>query len=161
MKAKEKRMIAILILITAVVCVIFVVRNRAANSPKESAEVGEEFVDKRSDGTRVNNSEKLQEPKTLEGLEISDFQLSEKDNMTVLLGKVTNKSDQVQGGYIVDIKILDKEGNEITTVSTYIRKLEKDEVTDFNISATFDYANAYDFKVVKNTNAEQVNIPEE
>ena len=87
--------------------------------------------------------------------------MSEKDNMTVLLGKVTNKSDQVQGGYIVDIKILDKEGNEITTVSTYIRKLEKDEVTDFNISATFDYANAYDFKVVKNTNAEQVNIPEE
>ena len=69
--------------------------------------------------------------------------------MTLLLGTITNTSTTTQGGYPVEIKVIDKEGNEITTVSAYIGTVEPGKTTQLNTSATFDYANAYDLNIAK------------
>ena len=102
-----------------------------------------------SDGTKLNTSDKLHETKTFDGMEISDFQLTENDNVTLLLGTVTNTSSTTKGGYPVSLIIKDKEGNEIITIAAYISELDPGESTQLSTSATFDYANAYDFEIVK------------
>lgn len=153
MKEKEKKLILILSIITIVVVIAaIVIKNSSTNKKNENNSVQqpeEEFVDVLEDGTRLNTSDKLHETKTFEGMEISNFQVTEKDNVTVLLGTVTNVSNTTKGGYPVNIKIVDKAGNEIVTIGAFLGTLEPGESTQLNTSATFDYANAYDFSITK------------
>ena len=154
MNKKVKKIIAaimIIIVIAMVITIMLRFRNRKPTENIRTVEEQiipkEEFVDKLEDGTRINSSDKLHETKTFDGLEISDFQLTEKDNMTVLLGKITNNANTKKGGYAVNITVLDKDRNEMTTVVAYIKELQPGESTTLNVSSTFDYANAYDFTI--------------
>ena len=154
MNKKVKKIIAaimIIIVIAMVITIMLRFRNRKSTENIRTVEEQiipkEEFVDKLEDGTRINSSDKLHETKTFDGLEISDFQLTEKDNMTVLLGKITNNANTKKGGYAVNITVLDKDRNEMTTVVAYIKELQPGESTALNVSSTFDYANAYDFTI--------------
>ena len=154
MNKKVKKIIAaimIIIVIAMVITIMLRFRNRKSTENIRTVEEQiipkEEFVDKLEDGTRINSSDKLHETKTFDGLEISDFQLTEKDNMTVLLGKITNNANTKKGGYAVNITVLDKDRNEMTTVVAYIKELQPGENTILNVSSTFDYANAYDFTI--------------
>ena len=154
MNKKVKKIIAaimIIIVIAMVITIMLRFRNRKSTENIRTVEEQiipkEEFVDKLEDGTRINSSDRLHETKTFDGLEISDFQLTEKDNMTVLLGKITNNANTKKGGYAVNITVLDKDRNEMTTVVAYIKELQPGESTTLNVSSTFDYANAYDFTI--------------
>lgn len=155
MKKKEKQIIGVLVLITIFIIVIAIVV-RSINKNKENTTenqeeniVTEEFVDVLDDGTRVNKSDKLHETKIFDEMEISNFSLTEKENVTLLLGTITNTSSEVKGDYPINIKVIDKDDNEIITVAAYIGKLEPGERCELNTSATFDYANAYDFEISK------------
>lgn len=155
MKKKEKQIIGVLVLITIFIIVIAIVV-RSINKNKENTTenqeeniVTEEFVDVLDDGTRVNKSDKLHETKIFDEMEISNFSLTEKENVTLLLGTITNTSSEVKGDYPINIKVIDKDGNEIITVAAYIGKLEPGERCELNTSATFDYANAYDIEISK------------
>ena len=155
MKKKEKQIIGVLVLITIFIIVIAIVV-RSINKNKENTTenqeeniVTEEFVDVLDDGTRVNKSDKLHETKIFDEMEISNFSLTEKENVTLLLGTITNTSSEVKGDYPINIKVIDKDGNEIITVAAYIEKLEPGERCELNTSATFDYANAYDIEISK------------
>ena len=132
----------IIIVIAMVVTIMLRFMNRQSteniNIVEEQIMPEEEFVDKLKDGTRINSSDKLHETKTFDGLEISDFQLTEKE---------TNNSSTAKGGYAVDITVVDKDRNEMTTVVAYIKELQPGENTILNVSSTFDYANAYDFTI--------------
>lgn len=156
MKKKEKQMIGILIAITVIVILIAIGMNYKQEEKKLEIETKnqgnvvenqEKNVELLEDGTRLNTSNKLKETKKINGMEISNFQLTEKDNVTLLLGTVTNTSNTKQGGYPVNVKIIDEQGNEIITVGAYLGELEPGESTQFNTSATFDWVNAYDFSV--------------
>ena len=156
MNKKVKKIIATIIIILVIAMVVTIMlrfMNRQSteniNIVEEQIMPEEEFVDKLKDGTRINSSDKLHETKIFGGLEISDFQLTEKDNMTVLLGTITNNSSTAKGGYAVDITVVDKDRNEMTTVVAYIKELQPGENTILNVSSTFDYANAYDFTITK------------
>ena len=120
MKDKEKRLIAILVVITIILIIVAIVRDNAKKDKEkeekqeENQVVQEEYVQLLEDGTKFNTSNKLKETKIIEGMELTNIQLTEKDNETLLLGTLTNVSDTTQGGYLVDVKIVDREGNEIT-----------------------------------------------
>lgn len=150
MSRKEKRIIGILALITIIAIIVMVViRNNNKNKEEQPVEPEEEFVEVLEDGTRLNKSDKLHETKTFDGMEISDFQLTENGNVTLLLGTITNTSSTNKGGYPVNITVVDKEGQEIITVAAFLGELKPGENTQLSTSATFDYANAYDFTITK------------
>lgn len=152
MKKNTKLMtgIVIAVIIAIVLAIIIVNQNNEEKTTRQAEKDTEEkYVELLEDGTKVNKSTKLQETKKIDGMEIKDFQITEKDNVTVLIGTITNKSNEKKGDYPVDIKILDDKGNEIITVGGYIGELEPEESTQLNCSATFDYANAYDFEITK------------
>lgn len=158
MKSEEKRMIGVLILITVIVIIVGIVmsinkgkeENKGNNAVvEEQGDTAEEFVQVMEDGTKLNISNKLKETKTIDGLEIGNLQLTTTGNVSVILGTVTNNTDSARGGYPIDLTILDKEGNKIIAIGAYIKELQPGQSTEFYTSATFDFANAYDFTITK------------
>ena len=157
MTKKEKKRILILVAIVIVIVVAMVIsmskkgKQKAENNPTEQNQQvnKEEFVETLDDGTRLNTSTKLQETKRIEGLEISNFQITSKNNETLLLATVKNTSNTTQGDFLANIKIIDKEGNEIKTVQVLIPDVEAGKSKQLISTKTFDYANAYDFSITK------------
>ncbi len=153
MKDNEKKAIAVLVAITIIVIIVAIVRgsgNKEEVKQEKKAEVSEEeFVQLLNDGTRLNTSEELKKTKTIDGMEITNIQLTEKGNQTLLLGKIKNTTDTIKGGFIANVTILDEKGNKIITIEAAINEIKPGESQQFSTSATFDYANAYDFKIEK------------
>ena len=148
MKNKEKKMILILVAITAIAIIgLLIIKGSKDNKEEENTAPKEEFVNVLEDGTRLNTSSKLHETKKFEGMEISNFQLTEKGDVTLLLGTITNTSGAKQGGYPVDIKVVDKQQQEIATVAAYMPPLEAGQSAQLSTNATADFSNAYDFTI--------------
>ena len=156
MKKKEKRMILILLIILIIAIVIFIV-SKNLNKESKTKENGsttqqentepEEFVQVLEDGTKLNTSTELNKEKQVGNYKFENMQLTTQDNQTVLLADVTNTGSNKTDIQLVDVTLLDKDGNEIITVGGIISQLEPGEKTQFNTSMTLDYANTYDFKI--------------
>lgn len=154
MKKNEKIVVGVIALIAiAIIAGLLISRNARRQEGTQTGDndnyVEEEFVTRLEDGTRLNTSEELHKAKRIEGVEISNLQVTEKDNMSLILGTATNVTDTTQQGFTMDVKVVDKEGNEMATIGALVGSLEPGESTEFNASGTFDFANAYDFTVVK------------
>ena len=156
MKKKEKRMILILLIILIIAIVIFVVSkntNKKINTNENTSTTQlentepEEFVQVQEDGTKLNTSTELNKEKQVGNYKFENMQLTTQDNQTVLLADVTNTGSNKTDIQLVDVTLLDKDGNEIITVGGIISQLEPGEKTQFNTSMTLDYANTYDFKI--------------
>lgn len=157
MRKSEKRLILILVIITIIVISIyFIMKNNnkteelgGNNNNSQIQEQGKENFSVLEDGTKLNISEKIKETKKIDGLEFADIEITEKDNVTVILANVKNIAKDIKKDYIVDIKVVDKNGNEITSLSGYIGEIKPNETISFKTSATFDFANAYDIFITK------------
>ena len=158
MKPNEKRMIAILVVITAIVVIAFIVtRNKdtkggtSTPSTTTSETKTEEYVTELSDGTKENTSEKLKETKTFdETLEVSGLKLTEKEGITQILGTIKNVSSETRPEGAVTVVLLDKNGEELASMPLHIKSLEPGETTQLHTEKTLDNAsNAYDLKIVK------------
>ena len=150
MPKKEKRNLLILVIGAVILIVLMVMlmgKKEEQNPVGENEAPKEEFVQTLDDGTRLNTSTKLQETKKIEGLEISNFQVTAKNNATQLLGTIKNVSSSKQGNFLANVKVVDKQGKELTTVQVLIPEIEPGASTQLISSATFDYANAYDFSI--------------
>ena len=147
MKNGEKRMIIIILIVGLIIVGVVALTGKNKKENGEKSKEEESYAEVLEDGTRINKSEKAKKVKEVEGLEISNLQVTEKDNVTVMLGTVTNKSNETKEDITLKIKILDKEGKEITTVRNYIGKIEAGKSTQLNTSTTFDYVEMYDYEV--------------
>ena len=156
MKKKEKRMILILLVILIIAIVIFVVSknvnkgnnvNENGSTTQQENTEPEEFVQVQEDGTKLNTSTELKKEKQVGNYKFENMQLTTQDNQTVLLADVTNTGSNKTDIQLVDVTLLDKDGNEIITIGGIISQLEPGEKTQFNTSMTLDYANTYDFKI--------------
>ena len=73
--------------------------------------------------------------------------IANKDGQTVLLANATNNTGKAVDITLLDIKLLDEQGNEIVTVGGIISPMQVGETTQLNASMTMDYANAYDVEI--------------
>lgn len=148
MKKNEKRMLLILVVVAVLIIAIIwsATRNKNREIQEENTNV-EEFVQVLEDGTKFNISDKLSEMKKLDSFEIGNIQLTDKNNISVLLADVKNVSQTDTDWTIIEITLLDKNGNTIQTLEGVIEDLQPGETTQLNAAASADYANAYDFTV--------------
>lgn len=158
MSKKEKQVIGVLIGIAVIAIIVVLIasgknkedKNIVNNETVENNTVEEEkYVEVLENGTKLNTSEKLKETKEIDGMEISNMQLTEEGNITKLLGTITNKSNTTKGNYEINIKLIDENGKALTTLVGYIGELEPGESTQLSTSTTFDYANTYDVEITK------------
>ena len=153
MKEKEKRGLLILILVAiAIITTLAIITNRKGKEVNSDAteenKVVEEFVQVLEDGTKLNTSTKLSETKTVDGLKIGNIQLTMQNGQSVLLADAENDTGKDIDIMLLDIILLDKNGNELTTIAGIMGNLKAGEKQQLNSSVTSDYANAYDFRVV-------------
>ena len=152
MKDKEKRGLLILIIVAIAIIVTLViilnVRGKKSNNEAEENKVVEEFVQVLEDGTKLNTSTKLSETKIVDGLKIGNIQLTMQNGQSVLLADAENDTGKDIDIMLLDIILLDKNGNELTTIAGIVGDLKAGEKQQLNSSVTSDYANAYDFRVV-------------
>ena len=156
MKAKEIMIVLLVIILLLIVIIVAVNANKKTEENTQTSEIGvieenkvEEFVEVQEDGSKVNTSEELKKTKTIDGLEISNIRLVENNNVSQVVADVTNPTNGTLGDFPVEIIVKDKEGNEITRIGGYIDRVNAGETVQLNASATSDFANAYDFEVVK------------
>ena len=151
MKKKEKRLILVLIAILVIVLIIglFIKKNKNKENEiqNQNTATDEKFVQVLEDGTKLNKSSKFNETKNIAGIEISNIQFTYKDGQTVLLADVINNSGKAVDMTLLDIKLLDEQGNEIITVGGIISPMQVGETSQLNASMTMDYANAYDVEI--------------
>ena len=147
-------LIAIVLIIAVLAAVIIIANGRKNNN---GVNVGEQsdntqeqntsYVEEIQTGVKINKSSKLNEAKQVDGLSISNIQLTTKDGMSTLLADVTNKTKSKSNLKMVEITLLDENNTELVTVKGIINELKPEESTVLNISMTSDYVNAYDFSV--------------
>jgi len=115
----------------------------------EGNTIVEEFVEVQEDGSKLNVSEQLSKTKVVDGLELTNIRVVENNNVTQVTADIKNPTDKTLGDFPVDIKVLDKSGKEIATIGGFIDRVAPGETAELNASATVDFANAYDFEVIK------------
>ena len=153
MKKKEKRMILILVTFTIIVIGGLLVVRGLTGGKEETQEQGEnkaeEFVQVLEDGTKLNTSGKFSTTRKLDGLEIGNIQLTNKDGASVVLANVTNTTNVATPLMEVTLTLLDKQGNELISLDGLIEPIPAGGTAQMSVGATADYANAYDFTIVK------------
>ena len=140
----------IVIIIGIVICISLLNLKQDTNNNVTGNDTNEEkesYVEEIENGIKINKSNKLNEAKSVDGLLITNIQLTTKDGMTTLLADVSNNSAQKSNLKMIEIILLDKDGKELTRVNGIIDELEVNEKTQLNIAMTSDYIEAYDFKV--------------
>ena len=162
MKKNEKKMILLLIVVAIIIIAVLVRsknnsngnvvnsnnnNNNPSNPIADTTTEKEEFVQVLDDGTKLNTSTKLSETKTFGNYEVSNIQLTEQGGQSLILADVKNISDAKTDVALVDITLLDKDGNEIITIGGIIGDAEPGETVQLNSSATTDFSNAYDFSI--------------
>lgn len=153
MSKKEKRGLIILILVAiAIITTLAIITKRKGkevnSDSTEEDKVVEEFVQVLEDGTKLNTSTKLSETKIVDGLKIGNIQLTMQNGQSVLLADAENDTGKDIDIMLLDIILLDKNGNELTTIAGIVGDLKAGEKQQLNSSVTSDYANAYDFRVI-------------
>lgn len=156
MKSKEKKMILILVIVSALIITIiwFATRGKTNNNAVETGKTTEsieqgEFTKVEADGTIVNTSEKLKEQKENIGFTIKNINFVKRGNETILTARVTNNTGEAQEGFLGQIVLLDKSGSKIGRIPAMITETESGESIDIETTITENYANAYDFRLEK------------
>ena len=151
-KKRKKQIVIIIVFILIVIAITVVViwklKLKSNKSETEKKEIPPITI--MEDGTKVNTREKINEAKLVNGLLITNIQLTERDGLTTLLANVTNKGEKKTDFKRLKIVFLDENGNEISTATVFITPLEVGETTELNASATANYINAYDFRIEEN-----------
>lgn len=109
---------------------------------------GNENVTIDKEGNKINNSSNFSSKKTYDVYEITDASIStNSEGRTTFVAKVKNTSKEEKSGGLVDIILIDKNGNKVSKLPTYIRALASDETMDLNATIDKDLSNAYDYYV--------------
>lgn len=109
------------------------------------------------DGTQVNISEKAMEDKSIDSLIITNAQITRKDGITTIIADVKNLSSENQGGFSVDLIFVEKDGDKIAKMVGYIEKLKPGETAELLVSGSYDFVDAYDYKIEKKQAATTTN----
>ena len=135
-------LIVLVLIIVLIISISSLVKNKNVDHENKYVQVQE-------DGTKVNISKKLAENKNVNGIDVEDISLKEKDNITVLEARVVNNSKEKKEEFMVNIEFLNDNDEQITTITGYIPTLEAGETTTIKTQTTLDFANSYNIKITE------------
>lgn len=123
MKNVEKKRLYILIGVVAAIIVLII----ALTGNKDKKQVAD--TNTNNNETKVMTTTKMAEVKQYSGFEISNVQFKVENNMIVIEADVKNNTGVDKKGEVININVLDKDGNKITSVGGYIDPVKAGETT--------------------------------
>lgn len=148
---KNKKIILILLTILIIIAVIIMVSIKNKGNNKETIDNSIYWVTTDENGKKTNNSEKMEELKTFEGLTLKKEELVSYDSKTEMLINVNNTTQTDIQLIPIVITLLDKEGTELVKLKGIINPTKVGESTKIYMVSSLDYTDAYDYKIEKNT----------
>lgn len=150
----KKRFSLVCIAFFIFLLIIFFIIFSIQKSKKTNLETGnvspEPFVTVSENGQKNNISSKIQETKTVENLEFSNFKISTLNNQTTITANVNNTMKSDISGFYFRIKALDESGNSIAEVEGLLDSVIKaNSSSSIDIKASKDFANCYDIQIEK------------
>lgn len=150
----KKRFSLVCIAFFIFLLIIFFIIFSIQKSKKTNLETGnvspEPFVTVSENGQKNNISSKIQETKTVENLEFSNFKISTLNNQTTITANVNNTTKSDISGFYFRIKALDESGNSIAEVEGLLDSVIKaNSSSSIDIKASKDFANCYDIQIEK------------
>ena len=143
----NKRMVTNVIFIVAVIAIIVLAVILLMN-----VVIGEKYRENtklEDNNIEVNISSKVNAERKIDGLKITNIEVSKKDEISYITADVINETKEEKGGFDVYISLLDKDGNEIVGFGEILQKVQPGEKFELNIGSTEDFTNAYDLKITK------------
>lgn len=147
---KNLKIIVVLMIVAIVVILgIIIVRNNnnENNIVADTRETKEIAVQTMKDGTKLNTSSKLSEIKKVQNLEISNAQLTNKDNKTTFLADVKNVGSDKITMVDVEVVLLDEAGNTVKTLKGLLGTIIANGTAQLNVETVGNYTSIYDYKV--------------
>ena len=141
----NQKRIRLIIVIIAIIAIIAIIVKLTSSDKKEEKPT---YADKQENGTVVNTSKKLAETKSYNGLEFTNIKFSHTESVTSLNAEVKNTTTNKMEAQLVDINVLDKDGNVMTSFVGEINELEPGETTTIDSGIAANYVNAYDIEFV-------------
>jgi flagellar basal body-associated protein FliL len=141
--------IIIVFVVIIAISIIRIVKDKKENSDNKNANENnvESYVEEIQTGVKINKSTKLNEAKQVDGLNVSNIQLTTSNGMTTLLAEVTNDTEAASNLKVVEISLLNQKGEVLNTATGIINELKPGEKTELNVTLTSDFVNAYDFTI--------------
>lgn len=148
MTKNNKIILGIMLVAIVVIVVDMIVRNNSnSRSEANNVVVQERQVQTMKDGTKLNTSSKLSEVKKAGNLEISNAQLTNKDNKTTFLADVRNVGIDKITMLDVEIVLLDENGNAVKTLKGLLGTIEPNSTAQLNVETLENYTDIYDYKI--------------
>ena len=89
--------IIIVFVIIIAVCIVKIVGNKEKTTEQKNGKNNtESYVEEIQTGVKINKSTKLNEAKQVDGLKVSNIQLTTSNGMTTLLADVTNNTESAR-----------------------------------------------------------------
>lgn len=162
MKNSEKKRLYIIIGIVALIIILII----AFTGNKEKTPIADTNTNS-GEETKVMTTQKMAEVKQYNGFEVSNVQFKVENNMIVIEADVKNNTGADKKGETININVLDKDGNKITSVAGYIDPVRAGESTPIysTILANGAENKVYDIEITEkrdtsttNTNTTTQNI---
>ena len=142
----------VLFLIILIIIIITVIKINKKNNISENNNTNssEKFVTISESGTKTNISSKIQETKTVEGLEFSNLKIIMKNNQTFVTGKVSNSTNNSINGFYFKLTALNENGETIAETEGLLDSvISAGSSIDLETVTSKDFANCYDIQITK------------
>lgn len=136
----QKRLVVLVIAIIVIIAIIV-----KLTLPKQ-VEEKTTYADRQENGVVVNISKKLSETKQFNGLEFTNIKFSHTESVTSLKAEVKNVTSNAIPAQLIDINVLDKDNNKMTSFVGEINELEPGETTTIDSNIAANYVEAYDIE---------------
>lgn len=109
---------------------------------------------------KISSKDKISEEKTFENYKIKETTISYEDETTVFDTKIENISSDIVPARGLNIILLDKDGNEITSIGVYLKDMQAGEVIDTKAVISEKIENIYDLKIISDQTVTNEDVTE-
>lgn len=151
MKPNEKRMIAVLLIITLIVFVIFIYTRKTGQNVDNgindsNTTQNSKYVKTIENGTKQNISKKLQENKQLGDYNITDIKVTSNNSDLKITANITNNTKKDTKAFGFKIIVLNESGQQVGLLESYVGSIKSGETKMINASTSMDINEIYDLE---------------
>lgn len=151
MKPNEKRMIAVLLIITLIVFVIFIYTRKTGQNVDNgindsNTTQNSKYVRTIENGTKQNISKKLQENKQLGDYNITDIKVTSNNSDLKITANITNNTKKDTKAFGFKIIVLNESGQQVGLLESYVGSIKSGETKMINASTSMDINEIYDLE---------------
>ncbi len=133
----------IILIAVVVIVVVIIVATRGKKNDNDTNTLDNQNVEE-----EINETKKLEKSKTFEGLEVYNIVIESANGVTTVSADIKNVTKNKSDKKSIDVKVLDGEGNELTSFAGEIAEIDVGETTTLKAAIAATYKDAQDVSFV-------------